>query len=165
MEEQAATSISIAKEADRNRRRTAGLLIGIETITARAQLSRMIRRSKLRALAFGARAEMVAVLLLRLKGYRILERRFASASGGRGEIDIVARRGSVIAFIEVKARADLDQAAYALSARQRQRLLKGAEAYLAQRPRLAHLSPRFDAWLAAPGCWPRHLIDAWREGA
>jgi putative endonuclease len=123
----------------------------------------MIRRSKLRALAFGERAERLAVLLLRLKGYRILERRFASASGGRGEIDIIARRGSVIAFIEVKARADLDQAAFSLSARQRQRLLRGAEAYIAQRPHLARFSLRFDAWLAAPRCWPRHLIDAWRD--
>lgn len=117
------------------------------------------------AQAFGKRAETVAVLLLRLKGYSILERRFASAGGGRGEIDIIARRGSIIAFIEVKARADLDQAAHALSAQQRQRLLRGAEAYLAKRPRLAHLSPRFDAWLAAPGRWPRHLIDAWRAEA
>lgn len=123
----------------------------------------MIRRSKSAALAFGRRAEFVAALLLRLKGYAILERRFAAAAGGRGEIDIIARRGSIIAFIEVKARADLGQAALALSARQRERLLRGAEAYLAQRPRLAHLSPRFDAVLAAPGRWPRHLIDAWRE--
>jgi putative endonuclease len=122
----------------------------------------MIGRSKLAALKFGERAERLAVLLLRLKGYAILERRFAAASGGRGEIDIIARRGPVIAFIEVKARADLDQAAYALSAHQRRRLLRGAEAYLAGRPGLAHLSPRFDAWLAAPGRWPRHLIDAWR---
>jgi putative endonuclease len=137
--------------------------MAIESLTARAQLSRMIRRSKLAAQAFGRRAESFAVLLLRLKGYAILERRFAAASGGRGEIDIIARQGTVIAFIEVKARADLDQAAHALSSRQRLRLLKGAEAYLAQRPRLAHLSPRFDAWLAAPGRWPRHIIDAWRD--
>ena len=127
---------------------------------------RPLRRSNAaRAYAFGKRAERVAVLLLRLKGYRILEHRFAAAEGGRGEIDIIAKRGSVIAFIEVKARADLEAAAYAISAHQRQRLLRGAEAYLAARPRLAHLSPRFDAWLAAPGCWPRHLIDAWREGS
>ena len=124
----------------------------------------MIRRSKLAALAFGRRAEFVAALMLRLKGYAILERRVPAASGGRGEIDIVARRGSVIAFIEVKARADLDSAAEAVSPRQRERLLRGAEAYLAARPRLAHLSPRFDAVLAAPGRWPRHVIDAWRQG-
>ena len=123
----------------------------------------MTRRSKLAAQAFGRRSETLAVLLLRLKGYAILERRFASAPGGRGEIDIVARRGTVIAFIEVKARADLELAAMALSPRQRQRLRRGAEAYLAARPRFAHLSPRFDAWLAAPGRWPRHVIDAWRD--
>jgi putative endonuclease len=123
----------------------------------------MIRRSKLAALAFGRRAEFVATLLLRLKGYAILERRVKAGAGGRGEIDIVAKRGQVIAFIEVKARANLEHAALALSQRQRERLLRGAEAYLAARPRLAHLSPRFDAVLAAPGHWPRHLIDAWRD--
>ncbi len=123
----------------------------------------MIRRSKLAALAVGRRAEFVAMLMLRLKGYAILERRFKAAAGGRGEIDIVARRGAVLAFIEVKARADLDQAAFAITPRQRERLLRGAEAYIAQRPRLAHLSPRFDAVLAAPGHWPRHVIDAWRD--
>lgn len=123
----------------------------------------MIRRSKLAALAFGRRAEFVATLLLRLKGYAILERRLKAGAGGRGEIDIVARRGGVIAFVEVKARANLEHAALALSQRQRERLLRGAEAYLAARPRLAHLSPRFDAVLAAPGRFPRHLIDAWRE--
>jgi putative endonuclease len=123
----------------------------------------MIRRSKLAALAFGRRAEFVATLLLRLKGYAILERRLKAGSGGRGEIDIIARRGPIIAFIEVKARADLETAALALSPQQRQRLRRGAEAYLAQRPRLAHLSPRFDAVLAAPGRWPRHVIDAWRD--
>ena len=123
----------------------------------------MIRRSKSAALALGRRSEFVAAWLLRLKGYRILERRFAAASGGRGEIDIVAKKGKIIAFIEVKARADLDRAAESVSAQQRQRLLRGAEAYLAARPALAHLSPRFDAWLAAPGRWPRHVIDAWRQ--
>jgi putative endonuclease len=123
----------------------------------------MIRRSKLAAQAFGRRAEFVATLMLRLKGYAILERRFAAAAGGRGEIDIVARRGSVIAFVEVKARADFEHAALAITPRQRDRLRRGAEAYLATRPRLAHLSPRFDAVLAAPGRWPRHLIDAWRD--
>ncbi|HMA48937.1 MAG TPA: YraN family protein [Magnetospirillaceae bacterium] len=123
----------------------------------------MIRRSKLAALAFGRRAEFVATLMLRLKGYAILERRVKAGAGGRGEIDIVARRGGVIAFVEVKARANLEHAALALSQRQRERLLRGAEAYLAARPRLAHLSPRFDAVLAAPGHWPRHVIDAWRD--
>ena len=123
----------------------------------------MIRRSKLAALAFGRRAEFVATLMLRLKGYAILERHVKAGAGGRGEIDIVAKRGGVIAFVEVKARANLDHAALALSHRQRERLLRGAEAYLAARPRLAHLSPRFDAVLAAPGHWPRHVIDAWRD--
>jgi len=128
-----------------------------------AQLNRRRRRSKLAALAFGRRAELWAVLLLRLKGYRILARRHRSRAAGRGEIDIIARKGGVIAFIEVKARRDLTAAAAALTPQQRARLTRGAAAYLAGRPALAGLAPRFDALLLAPGRWPRHVIDAWRE--
>ena len=58
-----------------------------------------------RAHIYGLRAEWVAALLLRLKGYRVLDRRFAAAGG---EIDLVARRGATIAFVEVKARDELD---------------------------------------------------------
>ncbi len=111
----------------------------------------------------GRRAEALAVLLLRLKGWRILARGFAVGRGsGAGQIDIVARRGRVLAFVEVKARVDLDAAAAAVGPQQRARIVRGAEAFLAARPELAGLSPRFDVMLLAPGRLPRHLKDAWR---
>ncbi|MBI2235669.1 MAG: YraN family protein [Magnetospirillum sp.] len=110
----------------------------------------------------GRFAEVLAVLLLRLKGFSILDRGMVSGRGsGAGEVDIVARRGRVLAFVEVKARPSTAEAAEAISARQRRRIVRGAEAFLARRPELAGLDIRFDAVLVAPGRWPRHVIAAW----
>ena len=113
-----------------------------------------------RARRRGRRAEFIAAWLLRLKGFRILARDLRARTG---EIDIVARRGGTIAFVEVKARRDLDEAAESLRALQRARIARAASAYLAQRPHFQHLAPRFDAVLFGTGSWPRHIPDAWRE--
>lgn len=109
--------------------------------------------------AAGLRAEALAALLLRLKGYSILARRMKTKLG---EIDLVARRGRTLVFVEVKARRDLDGAAEALMAEQRGRLARAASLYVAARPALAALDMRFDLVLVAPRRWPRHLADAWR---
>jgi putative endonuclease len=97
---------------------------------------------------------------LRLKGYRILARRYKTVVG---EIDLIARRGDVIAAVEVKARADLDTASEAIGRRQRQRIVRALTHFLVSHPELAALAARFDVMLVAPGSWPRHLRDAWRE--
>ena len=109
----------------------------------------------------GRRGERAAAWWLRLKGYRILAQGFRLAVG---EIDLVARRGAVLAFVEVKSRPDLGEAAAAIGPVQRQRIARAAEAFLQRHPGLAALSPRFDAILVAPGRWPRHIEDAWRIG-
>jgi putative endonuclease len=96
---------------------------------------------------------------LRLRGWRIV------ASGWRcpsGEIDILARRGGVLAVIEVKSRSDLGSAATAILPRQRRRIARAASAFLVTRPDLAALAPRFDVMLVARFRPPRHLPDAWR---
>ncbi|MHA1536529.1 MAG: YraN family protein [Alphaproteobacteria bacterium] len=117
-------------------------------------------KSRRKAVRAGQRAEALCAWHLRARGYRILARRLRTVAG---EIDILARRGRVLAVIEVKARPSLAQAAEAIGARQRQRVLRAAEAFLARNPALARLDLRFDAMLAAPWRLPIHIRDAWRQ--
>ena len=114
----------------------------------------------------GRTAEALAVLWLRLKLYRILARGSVTGRGsGAGEIDIIARRGRLVAFVEVKARPSLAEAADCLGAAQRRRIERAGAAFLARRPDLADCAVRFDAVLVAPGRLPRHILDAWRPTA
>jgi len=113
----------------------------------------------------GRLAEWVAVLWLGLKGYRLLRHGAVTGRGsGAGEVDLIVRRGSVVAFVEVKSRPSLDQAVQALTPAQRRRIERGAAAFLARRPDLAGCDLRFDLMLVTPGRLPRHLPDAWRPG-
>lgn len=112
---------------------------------------------RLAAEAFGHRGESVAALFLRLKLYRIIERRFKSPVG---EIDIVARRLGTTVFIEVKARARAETEGEALAAVNRQRIVRAAQYYLMRHPALAETPLRFDVIFLAPGKLPRHLINA-----
>jgi putative endonuclease len=105
-------------------------------------------------------AERLGLWHLRLRGYRILARRFRVPSG---EIDLIVRRGGVLAAIEVKARADLAAAGQAVSMRQRRRIARSLEHFLALHPELSRLMVRFDVMLVAPRRWPQHLTDAWRH--
>ena len=105
----------------------------------------------------GISAESRAAALLIAKGYRILARRFRTP---HGEIDIVARKRGLIAFVEVKARASLDEAAYAVTPRQQARIINAAEAWLAAHPEHSAFELRFDAVLIAPRHLPRHLLAA-----
>ena len=108
----------------------------------------------------GRTAELVCRWHLRLRGWRIV------AAGWRcpaGEIDIVARRGGVLAIIEVKSRRDLASAAAAVLPRQRRRIARATSAFLLARPDLAELRLRFDVMLIEPLRPPRHLPDAWQH--
>ena len=115
--------------------------------------------AKISALKFGRIAEHVAAALLRLKGYRILARQLRSPLG---EIDIIARRGRTLAFIEVKARASISQAIEAVSFQQRGRIERAALAYTADHPKFAAFDLRFDLIAVAPWKFPQHLPDAWQ---
>ena len=105
----------------------------------------------------GISAESLAAAWLIGKGYRILSRRFRCAGG---EIDIIAGRRHTIIFVEVKARASLDDAAESVTPRQRGRIAAAAEIWLAQNPKVAFKDLRFDAILIAPGKLPQHIHGA-----
>lgn len=107
----------------------------------------------------GRRAEWRAAMWLRLKGYRLLARGWRVP---QGEVDLIIRRGNVVAFVEVKARATLDQAAESITDRQKLRIRNAAERFLMAHPEHAQATARFDAVLIAPRHWPRHQPDAWR---
>ena len=106
----------------------------------------------------GRRAETIAAWWLRLKGWAILARR---ARTPVGEVDLIARRGRVLAFVEVKARASEAEAALALDDYRLRRVAAAAEA-LAHRYARAGDSLRVDAIFITPGRLPRHLADVWR---
>ena len=105
----------------------------------------------------GLPAESRAAAFLIAKGYRILAKRFRTPYG---EIDLVVRKRNLIAFVEVKARASLDDAAWAVTPRQQQRIINAAQAWLMAHPEHAEFDMRFDAMLIAPRSLPRHLLAA-----
>lgn len=105
----------------------------------------------------GLSAEETAAAYLVERGFRIAARRWRCRSG---EIDIVARREALLVFVEVKARARLDDAAWSVTPRQRRRITDAAAAWLAAHPDDANCDMRFDAILIAPGQPPRHIAAA-----
>ncbi|HTT96437.1 MAG TPA: YraN family protein, partial [Rhizomicrobium sp.] len=118
----------------------------------------MAEARKLAAEKRGRRSETWAALLLRLKGYRILGRRVRTHAG---EIDLIARTPSgLICFIEVKARGDESTAIESVGPRQRSRIARAAEVYVAGKPELARNGMRFDIVTVHPRRLPRHFPDA-----
>lgn len=107
--------------------------------------------------AAGRRGERIAGWWLRLKGWRILDRRVRTAAG---EVDIVARRGNLVAFVEVKARATVGELDFAIDERRLARVAVAAEMLMAR-----YAGPgddiRVDVILIAPGSRPRHIENAW----
>jgi len=105
----------------------------------------------------GRKAERLAAWWLRLKGWRILATR---ARTPVGEVDIVARRGRTLVFIEVKARATAEQSAMALDEYRLRRVARAAEALLARYARPDD-TIRIDAVFIVPRRWPRHVAHIW----
>ena len=110
-----------------------------------------------RAEAAGRRGERVAGWWLRLKGWRILDRRVRTPAG---EVDLVARRGNLVAFVEVKARASAAELDFAIDERRLSRVAAAAE-FLMSRYAGPGDDIRVDVILLAPGTRPRHIENAW----
>jgi putative endonuclease len=106
----------------------------------------------------GRRAEALAAWWLRLKGWAILGRRVRTPLG---EVDLVARRGRTLAFVEVKARATRQEADLSLDDYRLRRVAAAAEA-LAHRYARVGDDIRIDAVFIVPRRLPRHLPDVWR---
>ena len=107
---------------------------------------------------------MMCRMRLRLFGWRILAANWKTPVG---EIDIVARRGKLIAFVEVKARSGGSAETAAPAPRQRRRIVRAAEMFLARDPAFGTLCGRFDVmyvqpWPSLRFLWPHHISDAWR---
>jgi putative endonuclease len=102
----------------------------------------------------GRRAEMWAAYYLRLKGFRILAQRVRTP---RGEIDLVARRGQLLVFVEVKTRPTLDQGSEILTPQALQRFKAAAEMMAHRFGKYESL--RLDAIVIAPKKWPRHIVN------
>ena len=108
----------------------------------------------------GRQGERIAAWWLRLKGWSILGHRVRTPAG---EIDLIARRGNIVAFIEVKARATNAALDLSIDERRLARVAAAAESLAAQ-----YLGPkddmRIDVMLLAPGRPPRHLENVWHGG-
>ncbi len=109
--------------------------------------------------ARGRRAETVAALYLRLKGYHILARR---AKLFCGEIDLIARHSNTLVFIEVKYRHHQQTALTAVSEKSWRRISAAADVWAAGRKSLNNLNWRYDLISVAPGKLPHHERDFWR---
>lgn len=110
-----------------------------------------------RAYRAGHGAERVAMWYLRLKGWRILQRRFLVKGG---EIDLIAQRGGTIAFVEVKLRADLGDAMISIEPAKRRRMARAARVFISRHRRSEGLTFRADALYCAPWRWPLHVPAA-----
>ncbi len=105
----------------------------------------------------GIFAEYLALALLTLKGYRFVTRRYKTRLG---EIDLIVRRGKTLVFVEVKARAARDTAAYAVHAKNQQRVIAASQRFLVAHPYYQDYQVRFDVVLVAWYSRPHHLVHA-----
>ena len=114
-------------------------------------------KARIEAYLGGHRGEALAAWFLRLKLYRVVQRRYKTPVG---EIDLIATRFGTTVFIEVKARSKPVVEAEALQAVNRSRITRAAQYWLARHPNKAQTNFRFDVIFLAPGRWPRHVINA-----
>ncbi|MCF6291890.1 MAG: YraN family protein [Robiginitomaculum sp.] len=116
----------------------------------------MSRISKRRAERSGRFGEIIAIFWLQLQGYRICKIRYKTPVG---EIDLIAKRGKWLVFVEVKWRKS-GASAFDVSPHQANRIVRAAELYLASQAVSNHVETRFDILLLGSWRWPRHITGA-----
>jgi putative endonuclease len=119
----------------------------------------MASRKRRQAERRGRLAESYAALWLRVKGYDILAHRVKMPVG---EIDLIARRRGVLAFIEVKQRTSIAEAQTAVTWRAWERIARASDLWASRDTRLAALDWRYDLIAITPWALPKHYKDFWR---
>jgi putative endonuclease len=115
------------------------------------------QRKKRAAYRLGFSAEYKAALLLLLKGYHIAAMRYRTKGG---EIDIIARKGDLAIFVEVKARRSLQSGIDAVGPEAQRRIHAASGQWLSRQPDFARLSARYDIVVVSPFRMPRHVKNA-----
>ena len=108
----------------------------------------------------GIWAEYLALAYLTCKGYRFITSRYKTRLG---EIDLIVRRGRTLVFVEVKARAKRDDAAFAVHARNQSRVVRASQLFMATHPVYQSYQVRFDVMLIAWYRKPHHLVHAFES--
>ena len=125
--------------------------------TLRARRNPGAKAKRQRSQRHGILAEYLALAYLSLKGYRFITSRYKTKLG---EIDLILRRGKTIVFVEVKARASRDAAAYAVHAKNQSRVVQASQLFMATHPVYQPYQVRFDVVLIAWYRKPHHLVHA-----
>jgi putative endonuclease len=110
-----------------------------------------------RAHALGLNAESLAAWYLRLTGWRILKRRYKTKAG---EIDLIAKRGKTVAFVEVKARKTRRAALEAVTPASQQRIARAAKIFVSQHAKAGFYTLRFDIVIVCPWTLPERIVNA-----
>jgi len=116
--------------------------------------NRKADKKKIRAFHRGWISEYLAAFYLMMKGYRILALRYKTRVG---EIDIIARRGDVVVFCEVKARATVEDAVFAVNATTQKRIRDASDLWISKQKTVSQLSQRYDVIAILPRSLPKHI--------
>ncbi len=101
------------------------------------------------------------MIFLFFKGYIPLRRNYVTGRGTHaGEVDLIVRKGKTIVFVEVKKRRSQEQAAYAIQAKQQERIRRAAEGFIARAPQYQNFDIRFDMVLVSRSFKFRHITNA-----
>lgn len=125
--------------------------------TGRGRADTERTRNRRRAHARGLSAEYRAAWALRLTGWRILKNRYKTKLG---EIDLIAKKGKTVAFIEVKARKTREEALAAVTPASQRRIVNAARQFIAEHPKAVFFTLRFDVMIVRPWRWPERVTNA-----